>query len=326
LAPKTLIYLDVCHWINLLNVWLQSTKALAVYEKIVERLKFLAEESAVICPLSAPIFEELMKQADPLSRAATANLIESFSRGICVRGFKEALCEQWRDFVFGQGKSGNKFSDSITKIGFWLPAAVLKSMFWDPAVDSVWEKMSVDLRWNLTVDDYQRLVSLGEADKEEPPPFLAKWRGLPAEQRSNKSTFAELLKARRNDVLEAYSKDLFRTEDGGISASQSAGSIIEAADYGRVPCCEIVAGMCAAQVHRGGRVRENDVLDFVHAGVGIPSCRAYFCDRPMEYLLRNKPLGIDSYLGVTIRSRPEDLLGYLESVEPAPHSPKGDSA
>ena len=96
--------------------------------------------------------------------------------------------------------------------------------------------------------------------------------------------------------------------------TNAADLVIDGMSYGQVPCCEIVAGMCAAQVYKGGRVRENDVYDFVHAGAGIPSCRAYFCDGPMEHLLRNKPLQIDIHFDATIRSRPEELLGYLESI------------
>jgi hypothetical protein len=171
----------------------------------------------------------------------------------------------------------------------------------------------VDLRWNLTVDDYQRLVALGEAAMVDEPPFLTKWRALPAEQRLKKTSFLELLKRCRKDVFEAYSNDLFGVECSG-SANPCSDAIIYAADYGRVPCCEIVAGMCAAQVYRGGRIRENDVFDFIHAGAGIPSCRAYFCDGPMEHLLRNKPLQIDIHFDATIRSRPEELLAYLESI------------
>jgi hypothetical protein len=73
--------------------------------------------------------------------------------------------------------------------------------------------------------------------------------------------------------------------------------------------------MCAVQVHRGSRVRENDVLDFIHAATGIPACRAYFCNRPMEHLLRNMPLQIENYFNATIRSRPEDLLAFLGSLK-----------
>jgi len=171
------------------------------------------------------------------------------------------------------------------------------------------------LRWNLTVDDYQRLVALGEAVKEDEPPFLAKWHGLPAEHRAKKRPFSELVRSCRKDVMQGYSNYLFGSENNSSSASQPPDLIVESMDYGRVPCCEIVAGMCAAQVHRGGRVRENDILDFTHAAAGIPSCRAYFCDRPMEHLLRSKPLQLDTHFDAHIRSRPEELMSYLDSIE-----------
>ncbi len=313
MATKTFVYLDVCHWINLRHVWLQSAKALPIYEKIVDRLKYLADEEVVICPLSAPIFGELMKQGDPLSRAATANLMEIFSRGICVRSFKESLGEQWKVYSAGKLKPENKISGMVTKVGFWLPERVLRRVFWSPETDGVWDQVSADLRWHLTMDDYQRLVALGEAAKVEEPSFLTKWRDLPAEQRLKKKTFAELLKNCRRDIFEAYSKDSFGVESDG-PANHLVNSLIEGAGYGWVPSCEIVAGMCAAHVHQGGRVRDNDVFDFVHAGIGIPSCRAYFCDGPMERLLRKKPLQIDIHFDATIRSRPEEMLDYLESI------------
>jgi hypothetical protein len=128
-SSKTFVYLDVCHWINLRHVWLQSAKALPIYERIVDCLKFLAEEQEVLCPLSTPIFEELMKQSDPLSRAATANLMETFSRGVCVRSFKEAFCEQWRVYSSGRVSPETKLSGLITKVGYWLPENVLKRVF-----------------------------------------------------------------------------------------------------------------------------------------------------------------------------------------------------
>lgn len=85
IAGRKIIYLDVCHWINMRHVWLQSRLALPIYEQIVERLNRLAEQQRVLCPLSVPIFEELMKQIDTRSRTATANLMDIFSQSISVR-------------------------------------------------------------------------------------------------------------------------------------------------------------------------------------------------------------------------------------------------
>ena len=212
-------------------------------------------------------------------------------------------------------KSGGKVG-SITKVGYWLPEKVLKSVFWSLETESVWEKLAIDLRWHLTVDDYQRLMALGEAAKAGDLPFLAKWRGLPAEQRLNKKSFADLVKSCRQDILDAYSKHL--NGEHFSSGANSVDSLIFGMSYGNVPCCEIVAGMCAAQVYRGGKIRENDVYDFVHAAAGIPSCRAYFCDGPMEHLLRRKPLEIEIHFTATVRSRPDDLLAYLEAIHEFP--------
>jgi hypothetical protein len=316
LASKRLIYLDINHWINLRHVWLQSSLARPVYEEIVKRLNSLAEQEVVICPLSSPIFEELMKQTDSLSRAATANLMEVFSRGICVRAFKDAFCEQWRNYSAGQLRSGNNSYGSMTKIGFWVPTTVLKRIFCTPEIENIWENVCVDLRWNVTLDDYQRLAGLGDAGRQEEPSFLAKWRGLPDAHRSLKRSFPELVKACRGDVVEEYSKELRGPGDknGTHSSLQSSKLILETEAYGRLPCCEIAAGMCAAQVFRGSRIRENDVYDFLHASAGIPSCEAYFCDGPMERLLRRKPLELDTHFDAKIRSRPEELLSYLDSI------------
>ena len=314
LASRKLIYLDVCHWINLRHVWLQSPKSLPVYEKIVKRLNALAEKQEIICPLSAPIFEELMKQTDSFSRAATANLMEIFSRGICVHTFKDALCEQWRNFLLGELKSEKRSFGSLTKIGFWLPTTTLRQIFHSPEIESVWEKVCIDLRWNVTLDDYQRLAVLGSVARGDEPSFLAKWRDLPASQRSHKRSFPELVEACRTDILNEYSKDLFGPDENETVSNLPSQKLKLEKGYGRLPCCEIAAGMCAAQVFRGSRIRENDVYDFLHASAGIPSCVAYFCDRPMEHLLRGKPLELDTHFDSTIRSRPEDLLTYLESI------------
>jgi len=91
-------------------------------------------------------------------------------------------------------------------------------------------------------------------------------------------------------------------------------AMIESKDYGRIPCCEVLAGMCAARVLGGGKVRPNDIFDFLHASAGIPSSEAYFCDGPMEHLVRSKELKLDQHFGVRVHSKPDDLLRYLESI------------
>ncbi len=323
-AEKKMIYLDVCHWINLRHVWLQSRLALPVYEQIVDRLNRLAERKLVLCPLSVPIFEELMKQIDPRSRTATANLMDIFSLGISVMRFEEAFAEQCGSALDGKGHDVPIKSGSVSKVGLWFGDDQVKPAWWSPEISEAWDNVSIDLRWELTVSDCQKLTAQGFIPRQERKNVFAKWADLPAQQRATPKPFWELSKKCRSDVVEDYAAEVIsqmKSILGGENQDEIresiikvTGAMIEAKDYGRIPCCEVLAGMCAARVLGGGKIRPNDILDFLHASAGIPSSEAYFCDGPMEHLVRSKDLKLDQHFGVRVHSKPEDLLSYLESI------------
>jgi hypothetical protein len=323
-AEKKIIYLDVCHWINLRHVWLQSRLALPVYEQIADRLNRLAERKAVLCPLSVPIFDELMKQLDPRSRAATANLMDIFSQGISVMRFDEAFAEQCRSALNGKGHDVRIKTSSVSKVGMWFGDDQARAAWWSPDIAEAWDNVSIDLRWELTVCDCQKLSTQGFAPRPQRRNFFSKWAHLPAQQRATPKPFWELSRKCRSDVVEDYAAEVIsRIESilGGIQRDELHESIIkvthamiESKDYGRIPCCEVLAGMCAARVLGGGEIRPNDIFDFLHASAGIPSSEAYFCDGPMEHLVRSKELKLDQHFGVKVHSKPEDLLSYLKTI------------
>ena len=323
-AKRKNIYLDVCHWINLRHVWLQSRLALPVYEQIVDRLNRLAERKAVLCPLSVPIFEELMTQLDVRSRAATANLMDIFSQGICVMRFEEAFAEQCRSALDGRGLDTQIKSSSVSKVGLWFGDDQAKSAWWSPDIREAWDNVSIDLRWELTVCDAQKLTVQGFVPHAEKRDFFSKWVDLSAQQKTNPKPFWELSKKCRNDVVEDYAAEVLARMEMLLGETQRdevresvlkiTRVMIESQNYGRIACCEVLAGMCAARVFGGGKIRPNDILDFLHASAGIPSSEAYFCDGPMEHLVRSKHLKFDEHFGVRVHSKPEDLLSYLKEI------------
>ncbi len=323
-TKKRVIYLDVCHWINLRHVLLQSPKASPVYKQILVCLNRLAMQKATLCPLSSPIFEELMKQSDPHSRAATANLMDIFSQGISVMRFEEAFAQQCCCSMTHNGQDVRINSSSFAKVGMWFGDEQIRAAWWSPENSIVWENVSTDVRWEMTVNDCQKLTAQGFLPHLEKRSFFTKWTDLPAQQKSHPMPFWDLSRKCRNDVVEDYVTQVLAnvqavhggTPFGEVQASvlKIAQTMIDSRDYGRVPCCEVVAGMCAAQVSRGGKIRPNDIFDFLHASAGIPSSAAYFCDGPMEHLLRSKVLELDKHFGVRVQSKPEDLLDYLSSI------------
>ena len=324
IAERKVIYLDVCHWINMRHVWLQSRLALPVYEQIVKRLNRLAEQKRVLCPLSVPIFDELMKQIDTRSRTATANLMDIFSQGISMMRFEETFAEQCRTALNGQAGDVRLKSNSFSKIGLWFDDEAARAAWWSPDNSGAWQNVSIDLRWEMTVCDVQRLTAKGFVPSVEKMDFFSKWKELPALQKAGPKEFWELSKTCRNDVVDAYATEVISRLEAMFGEKQRGEvqksvlvltqAMIESKDYGRVPCCEVLAGMCAARVRGGGKVRSNDIFDFLHASAGLPSSAAYFCDGPMEHLIRNKELRLDQHFMVRVHSKPEDLLGYLDSI------------
>ncbi len=323
-AKKKVVYLDVCHWINLRHVWLQSAKALPVYEQILVCLNRLALRQAVPCPLSTPVFEELMKQLDPRSRAATANLMDIFSHGISVMRFEESFAQQCCSSMARDGQDVRVNTSSVSKVGMWFGEEQIRDAWWSPDISVIWDNVSIDLRWEMTVNDCQKLTVQGFLPHLEKRSFFSKWTELPVQQKVSPKPFWELSRKCRSDVVQDYVAQVLANVEAHIGGTPTeeiragilkiAQAMIDSQDYGRIPCCEIVAGMCAAQVFRGGKLRPNDIFDFLHASAGIPSSEAYFCDGPMEHLLRSKVLKFDEQFGVRIHSRPDDLLEYLKSL------------
>jgi hypothetical protein len=324
IGSRTVIYLDVCHWINLRHVWLQSNKANPIYAKILNRLMILIQRNAILCPLSVPIFQELLKQLDPRSRAATANLMEIFSQGVVIFRFEEAFAAQCRVAVARQGSNINVARRHVCKIGLWFADEEVKSSWWSNEVAEIWDRVSIDLRWELSIADCQRLAYRDLPEFGETIRLLNKWTPLPARQKAIRSSFGDLIRECRRDVVEEYwirtlslLQELADPSDRGaeiMSIRTILDEMIESRDYGRIPSCEIVAGMCAAQVYRGGKLKPNDVCDFLHAGLGIPFCSAYFCDGPMEHLAKNSLLSLHEQFGVAVHSKPEDLLSFLDGI------------
>jgi hypothetical protein len=206
----------------------------------------------------------------------------------------------------------------------WFGDEQAKAAWWTPEISEVWDNVSIDLRWEITVNDCQNLTNQGFLPQLERRNFFTKWAELAAQQKSNPKPFWELSRKCRSDVVDDYLAQVISNVEsilhgippGEINTSilKIARTMIDSRDYGRIPCCEVIAGMCAAQVFRGGKLRPNDIFDFLHASAGIPASEAYFCDGPMVHLLRSKQLQLDEQFGVRIHSRPQDLLDYINSL------------
>ncbi len=326
LADKKLIYLDTCHWVNLRHVMLQSPKLQAPYDHILGTLENLRCKERICCPLSQALFEELMKQTDPASRAATANLMDYLSGGVCVQIWIDLIRLEWRQHVARilLGRSDEEtVVNGFTKAGFWAGEHFIEQFPLPECPPSVGRKLYLDMRWAMTFHDYQALPGYTPTPDSMTEAFVNAASANREKALQNKSRFAELVEKDRVSIVNSMKDDFFSilteicpptrtTADLNVSALMR--HLIDQPTPWNMPSFQIVAGAGAAMTAKGQKTRPHDALDIIHAATAIPYCDAYFCDNPMASLLCGKPLEYHKAYNTAIVSQPTDIAAYLEAV------------
>lgn len=77
------IYLDKCFWIYLRGARMQALSPPGASD-LLDTLVAGVAAGRLVCPISDALFLELMKQSDPVTRGATAELIDELSCGITL--------------------------------------------------------------------------------------------------------------------------------------------------------------------------------------------------------------------------------------------------
>jgi hypothetical protein len=84
LASRRKVYLDACFWIMVRDAAL-GIRTGAAERKVLHFLRRGVRDGAIVCPISASMFMELMKQPfTPERRIATARLIDELSLGVSI--------------------------------------------------------------------------------------------------------------------------------------------------------------------------------------------------------------------------------------------------
>lgn len=84
------IYLDTRFWVLLRKVCLGRPDD-PLHAQILTQLRLLVKASKVICPINATTLAELLKQNDPVTRLATAKLIDELSDGTALQSEEERV-------------------------------------------------------------------------------------------------------------------------------------------------------------------------------------------------------------------------------------------
>ncbi len=319
---RRLIYLDTNHWINLRHVILASRLVQKEYVGSLALLMDLARKGHVLCPISYPLFLELMKQTDLRTRTATAELMEGLSGGVCLQPpFELQKLELRQQLMKGLlGIEAPNLNEWIwTRVGYlggeYLP---LSNAFSD-ADNNLIRKVCIDQTWDISLPDF---VDFLDDFTDEPERLIAAATNQDAAwYRGARLPFPRVLERekaylirRLMDCMRQIIQELWNDYPDQHDVSKLPPVEDGKFDPWATPSIQVLAGVHAALIVSGKKFSANDILDFEHAALAIPYCDALFCDGPMAQTPQNKPLEFGRIYDTAILSNPVEILNYLRSL------------
>jgi hypothetical protein len=322
LEKRTLIYLDTNHWINLRHVYLNDTKAQPAYRLIFQSLNQLAMDGHVLCPVSFPLFIELMKQNDETTRMATARLMDAFAGGVCFQNpleiAKMELRQQSLRVILGD-KAPDLSDHTWTKVGYIGGELLPFNKSFSEEDMRFLQKLSIDGLWETPLDFFAEFdpskFSLRHEDK------LAAATNADAEwYRTNKVSFEEAFAREKAHQLRLLMKEMEQAAKEIWDAYPEYRDVSKLNPNQRaspwvLPSLQVLGGINAVLITGTKKFSANDMLDFQHAALAVPYSDALFCDGPMAHVLENKPLEFGKVYETKILSKPDRILDYLQNLK-----------
>ena len=283
-------------------------------------LCMLKEQQRICCPVSFLLFEELMKQSDPVTLLRTAQLMDYFSGGVCFQFPPEVARNEMRHFLMRNVAR----QSSESKPWIWTKAGFLAGDLFptEPALNNRVQKAWTDLMWAIRLEHIIEML-----DGQWPP--LDFWDKY-ADASNKDALFYRTSKLRYPKILEREKalliRELFNEHLVAVGQEvwdefpqcrepniiQNLGKTDHSPFY--FPSLQILAGINAADMLTKKVFKPNDMLDYRHAALAIPYCDVVCCDHPMATRLRNKPCEFGKVYGTKILGQPEEILDYLKRL------------
>lgn len=308
-----------------------ATPAIA---QLLRRLEEGVDAGKLICPIEATSFVERHGQSDPLTRRATARLMDRLSIGICLAPWPErARTELWRFITTYTGRAqgpptentvwtrvGNVFGEFLPYhpgldretseriLSLWIPS------WWERGLEQLLEVAGFEA--TLPKLDTVTLADRLNAGKRKHAGEASSYtQVLAAELRgtvdASEPVFLEVLQGLDQRAAGSGASRQEVRSRSAASMREWSVLIAEAFRKGRIktelPFIDIPARLHAAvRWDRERNYDPNDWYDFEHAAAALPYCNMFWTERSLASLVTS--LNLDKRYGSTVVSRPEDAL------------------
>jgi hypothetical protein len=330
------IYLDKCFWIHLRDARIQSSNSQGASELLGNLLAGVSA-GRLLCPISDALFIELMKQSDPTTRRATAELIDELSCGVTLSHEPTRVATEVAHFIhLNVGHGVHPLEHLVwTKIPYVLDVhlpvnaafpedeqLVIKKAFFD----HLWE-FSLSMMVEIIGSAWSRASSFADIANRlnlENSVHAPSMKSFAQVYRDEINGAMELAAPIAADVLHDMAENALgfvaksSAEEREATIRQCLGllraAVKKPAGRRALRTLQIGALLHAAlRWNRTQKVDANDLFDFHHAEAAIGYCNALATDGPMRTLLRQRRRVIEEDFSCHVMSSLEEVLDWVKS-------------
>lgn len=309
------VYLDKCFWIDLRDARINRTEDPLLHELLHGLIQGVTQGRRV-CPISDVLFLELLKQSDPKTRVATAELIDELSCGVTLIPHPTRVETEVAHFF--HANAGHEvyalevlvWSKLSNVLGVQHPVA---SAF--PVEEQlVIQKAFFDHMWGISLS--QMIKTLDRAPPLEPlyPDLAARLNRGNTAHASQMKSFAKVYKDEIYGCLAlaapiAYEvlEKMAANAGGELAGTSPLNREAAVRNIHRFLCSEITKPPvkralrtlhlgallhAAVRWNRTQKIDANDLYDFHHVEAAVGYCNVFLVEGPMHTLLTQRHLGI----------------------------------
>lgn len=335
------LYLDTCLWIRLREVHLGRQQDPEM-SSLLSALRARVSAHEIVCPISENTFHEILRQEDPSTRTATAELVDELSEGACLIPLVDRLEYEMRywtltylGYVNPHGQDCNVWTKLSWAFGVEIPyetgidatdeLAVQKAFFdhmWSlPLVDAV-DTIVKNTPANAAFDEKAQFDAMAVQINQSNAAHADDFRSFQALYRSEFLGAIETLVPTAARVLRedranpsARHRQVRRESYGDVEKHFSSVLFQEAKnpDLRKVLRTAHIQSMCFSAVRWEKRELDGNWLhDFQHATAAIAYCDYFLTtDRGLADLLRKGNLRLYEDFPCRVISSPAELIQEL---------------
>lgn len=340
LERKKAVYLDMKFWIILRDV-VAGRRAGSGEIQLLRLLRERVSKGQVFCPVSDSTFAELLKQTDPITRKATASLIDELSLGVAIIPFELRVNTELAHFIH----------------------TLVSPNDLHPLKHLVWSKLSYVLEdthptWTGLDKETEATLQKGFFNHMWTIPMSEMIDRIGDATLSDFSSFERLAdvlnvqNAEHTSELRSFEQTYLFEIQGGIDVFAGVGIDIVGKMFekrsghpGKLSTLErsarerewknlllaafkqnttkdalrtlhMLACMHAfVRWNKQQQLKANDFFDFRHATAALGYCDAFFTERSMRAMISAKHMSLDTRYGCRVIADVNDAIDYMEVLK-----------